>query len=63
MKSLRTRYPVVITHFLPLLPLLVLGLAGGRLLYEALFPRWAWLGRPLPALLLAATLLIVPLLF
>ncbi|MCB8967619.1 MAG: DUF2723 domain-containing protein [Ardenticatenaceae bacterium] len=36
-----------------LLPLVVGGLAATRLLYELLFPRWLWLARPFPAMLLA----------
>lgn len=45
--------PTAVTHSLPLLlPLFVGGLAVTRLLYELLFPRWLWLARPLPALLL-----------
>ncbi|MCA9933321.1 MAG: DUF2723 domain-containing protein [Ardenticatenaceae bacterium] len=35
------------------MPLFIAGLALERLLYEAVFPRWLWLARPFPTLIIA----------
>jgi hypothetical protein len=37
----------------------VAGLALSRLLYEALFPAWGWMGRPIPALGLGAVVAVL----
>lgn len=44
----------LISQFTLFFFLFIGGLAASRILYEALFPRWLWLGRPLPAFGLAA---------